>query len=100
MLAQGVSGVTPIPLSIEPGACYLGVAARIKDAARALGLRVHVGDNDAFDDRGIDGDGAVVAFCAGNRTRALAEVEARGTALLGWGLALYRLQSGVWEIAR
>jgi hypothetical protein len=98
MLAQGVSGVTPIPLSIEAGACYLGVATRIKDAARAIGLRIHIGANDAFDDRGIDGDGAAVAFCAGKATRALAEVQARGAPLLGWGFALYRLQSGVWEI--
>jgi hypothetical protein len=100
MLAQGGSGVTPIPLSIVPGACYLGVTTRTKEAARAIGLRVHVGSNDAFDDRGIDGDGAAVAFCAGNRTQALAEVEARGTQMLAWGFALYRLQSGVWEVPR
>jgi mRNA-degrading endonuclease toxin of MazEF toxin-antitoxin module len=100
VLAQGGSGVTPVPLSIEPGACYLGVTALVKEAARAIGLRVHVGSNDAFDDRGVDGDGAAVAFCAGNQTHALAEVEARGSPLLGWGFALYRLQSGVWEVSR
>jgi hypothetical protein len=100
MLAQGASGVTPIPLSIEPGACYLAVTMRIKEAARALGLRVHIGPNDVFDDRGIDGDGAAVAFCSGQRTRAVAEVQARGAPLLGWGFALYRLQSGVWEVSR
>jgi hypothetical protein len=97
MLAQGVSGVTPIPLSIEPGACYIGITARTKEAARAIGLRVHVASEDAVDDRGIEGDGAAVAFCAGSQTHALAEVEARGTPLLGWGFALYRLHSGVWE---
>ncbi len=98
MLAQGGSGVTPIPLSIEPGGCYLGLTTRTKEAARAIGLRIHVGSNDAFDDRGIDGDGAAVAFCAGGRSHALAEVEARGTQMLGWGFALFRLQSGVWEV--
>ena len=100
MLAQGGSGVTPIPLSIEPGACYLAVTARVKEAARAVGLRVHIGSKDAVDDRGIDGDGAAVAFCAGNRTRALAEVQARGSPSLGWGFGLFRLQSGVWEVPR
>jgi hypothetical protein len=100
MLVQGGAGATPIPLTIEPGACYLGVTTPIKEASRAIGLRVHIGSYDAFDDRGIDGDGAAVAFCAGDRTRALAEVEARGTPLLGWGFALYRLQSGVWEVPR
>jgi mRNA-degrading endonuclease toxin of MazEF toxin-antitoxin module len=98
MLAQGVSGLTPIPLSIQPGACYLAVITRAKETARTIGLRVHVGSTDAFDDRGIDADGAAVAFCAGRQAHAIAEVEARGAPLLGWGFALYRLQSGVWEV--
>lgn len=98
--AQGGAGMTPIPLSLEPGACYLALAMLTKQAARSIGLRVHVGAADAADDRGIDGDGAAVAFCAGYRDHALAEVEARGTALLGWGFALFRLQSGVWEVPR
>ena len=96
-LGQGGYGVTPVPLAILPGACYLAVVALEKEAARSLGLRVHVGTFDAADDRGVDEDGAVVTFCAGARTHALAEVEARGAPVLGWGLALYRLQSGVWE---
>jgi hypothetical protein len=95
-LAQGGYGLTPVPLSLEPGACYLAVATPVKDIARALGLRVHVGASDAADDRGIDEDGAAVAFCAGQLMNALAEVEAHGTPLLAWGLALYRLQSGIW----
>jgi hypothetical protein len=99
MLAQGASGLTPIPLSIEAGGCYLALTTRIKEAARTLGLRVHIGPNDVFDDRGVDGDGAAVAFCAGRRTHAVAEVQARGAPLLGWGFALYRLQSGLWEIS-
>lgn len=96
-LAQGGYGLTPVPLSIEPGACYLALVTLAKETARAIGLRVHIGILDASDDRGIDDDGAAVAFCAGDQTHALAEVEARGTPLLGWGLALYRLQSGVWR---
>ncbi len=100
MLAQGGSGITPVPAAIVPGACYLAITTRVKEASRTVGLRVHVGATDVFDDRGIDGDGATVAFCAGDRSSALIEVEARGTPLLGWGLALYRLQSGVWEVPR
>ncbi len=100
MLAQGGAGDTPVPLSLEPGTCYLAITARIKEAARAVGLRVHIGSADVFDDRGIDGDGAAVAFCAGARSHAIADVEARGAPLLGWGLALYRLRSGVWEVPR
>jgi hypothetical protein len=99
-LVQGGSGVTPIPLSVQPGGCYLAVATLVREAARAIGLRVHVGAFSAGDDRGVDDDGAAVAFCAGDRESALAEVEARGTPLLGWGFALYRLQSAVWGMPR
>lgn len=97
LLAQGGSGTTPVPLSVEPGACYLALVSIVQGATRSVGLRVHVGARDAFDDRGIDENGAVVAFCAGDRTGALAEVEARGTPLLGWGMALYRV-GAAWEI--
>ncbi len=100
LLAQGGSGTTPVPLAVEPGACYLALVAIVQGATRAVGLRVHVGVRSVFDDRGVDENGAVVAFCAGDRTRALAEVEARGTPLLGWGLALYRLGAGIWEVPR
>jgi hypothetical protein len=99
MLAQGGSGSTPLPLLLEPGACYLALVTPVgePDKARAIGLRVRVGATDAADDRGIDADGSVVAFCAGGRTHAVAEVQARGTRDFGWGFALYRVQSGVWR---
>ena len=95
-LAQGGYGLTPVPLSVEPGGCYLAVATLVRGDARSIGLRVRVGATDAGDDRGIDDNGAAVAFCAGDRSRALALVEARGAPQVGWGLALYRLQSSVW----
>ena len=100
LLAQGGSGTTLVPLTVEPGACYLALVAVVQGATRAVGLRVHVGVRDAFDDRGVDENGGVVAFCAGDRARALAQVETRGTPLLGWGLALYRLGAGTWEVPR
>jgi hypothetical protein len=99
MLAQGGAGTTPVPLSIEPGACYLAVVSLAQGMTRAVGLRVRIGAREVVDDRGVGDDGATVAFCAGDRTRATAQVEARGTALLAWGLALYRLQSGIWEVS-
>jgi hypothetical protein len=99
-LAQGGYGMTPVPIAIEPGACYLALVAVAREAARSLGLVVRVGTFDATDDRGVDDAGAAVAFCAGERTSAVATVEARGTPLLGWGLSVYRLESGVWQGAR
>jgi hypothetical protein len=99
LLAQGGSGSTSVPVTVEPGACYLAVVAIVQGAARSVSLRVHTGVRDAFDDRGVDENGAVVVFCAGDRTGALAEVEARGTPLLGWGMALYRMGSSAWEVS-
>ena len=98
LLAQGGSGVTPVPLTVEPNGCYLAIATPIGDSTHAIGLRIAVGAQEPFDDRGVAEDGAAVAFCGGGGMHALAEVEARGIALLGWGLALYRLQSAVSEV--
>jgi hypothetical protein len=97
LLAQGGSGTTQVPLGVEPGACYLALVSVVQGASHGVGLHVRVGVHDAFDDRGVDDNGAVVAFCAGDRSGAVAEVEARGTPLLGWGLALYRIGSSAWE---
>lgn len=97
-LAQGGSGTTPVPLSIEPGACYLAVASLVQGVAHSFGLRLRVRAREIVDDRGVDESSAVVAFCAGDRSLALAQIEARGTPLLGWGLALYRVENGIWEI--
>jgi hypothetical protein len=97
-LAQGGSGTTPVPLSIEPGSCYLAVASLVQGVAHSFGLRVRVRAREVIDDRGVDESSAVVAFCAGDRLLASAQIEARGTPLLGWGLALYRVESGVWEL--
>ncbi len=98
ILAQGGAGTTSVPLSIEPGACYLAVVSLVQGMTRAVGLRVHVGARETTDSRGIDEAGAVAAFCAGAQSSASAQVDARGAPLLGWGLAVYRLQNRVWEV--
>jgi hypothetical protein len=98
LLAQGGAGSTSVAVSIEPGACYLAIVSLVQGVGRAIGLRAHVGAHDAADDRGLDEDGATVTFCAGARSTTALQVEARGTPLLGWGLALYRLQSGQWDL--
>lgn len=100
MLAQGGAGGTPVPVSIEPGGCYLAVVSLVEGTARAVALRVHLGGEDVFDDRGIDDLGAAVAFCAHQHERAVARVEVRGAPPLGWGLAIYRIADGVWQGSR
>ena len=98
-LAQGGSGTTLVPIAIEPGGCYLAVAAVVQGTARGIGLRALVGARDSTDDRGASDNAGVVAFCAGARKTAQIEIDARGTSL-AWALALFRTQGGIWEVAR
>ncbi len=90
---DGVAGSTPVPLALEPGACYLAVAAITVGHARGLGMRVTVGAREGHDEQTSEDGAAVVAFCARDRDLARLDVEARGAAIT-WGLALFRLQGG------
>jgi hypothetical protein len=95
-LYQGPAGLTPVSIDVEPGACYLAVAAVTHGHARGLGLRAIVGARDYADERSSDDDAGAVAFCVPDRLRARLEIDARGLTL-AWGLALFRVQSGAWE---
>jgi len=95
-LAQGPSGLTPVPVALEPGGCYVAVAAVVRGHTRGLGMRALVGGRVAFDERGTNDDSAIVAFCARDRDRARIEVEARGVGV-AWALAVFRTASGAWE---
>jgi hypothetical protein len=99
LLAQGASGLTPVPIPVEPGACYVAVAAMERGHARGLGLRVVIGARESVDERGTNDESTAVAFCAGDRDRVRLEVEARSTGV-SWGLALFRVASSVWERTR
>jgi hypothetical protein len=99
VLAQGPSGVTPVVFDVERGACYLAVAAAIHGSPRGLGLHAVVGAIEAGDERGTNDDSGTVAFCARERGHARIEVEGRG-ASLAWALAVFKVASGVWGLAR
>lgn len=96
-VTQGASGTTPIPVALEPGACYVAVVAVVDGSARGLGLRAIVGGNESTDERGHNDNSGVVAFCTHEQRHGRLEVEARGTRM-SWGLALYRVDSGAWEL--
>jgi len=81
---------------LEPGACYVAVAALVQGAAHGIGLTARADHREAVDTRGADDTGAAVAFCAGTAPRGVVEVETRGAPLFGWGLAVYRIQNGIW----
>jgi hypothetical protein len=98
-LAQGASGLTPVPFEVEPGACYVAVAALERGHARGVGLRVAMGARSSSDERGTSDDSSAVAFCARDRENVRFEVDARGAGV-AWGLAAFRVAGGVWEASR
>lgn len=100
-LAQGStgSGPTPIPIPVETGGCYVAVVGITRGRARQLQLRSIIGARESTDERGAAEDAALAAFCVRAHETARLEVLAKGTGV-GWGLALYRLKSGVWEAGR
>ncbi len=98
-LGQGGTGLTSVPVSVEPGACYVAVVAGIRGRLRQLALRASVGALDSVDERGAAEESAAVAFCTRERRLVRLEIEARG-ANPWWALALHRTQSSVWESKR
>ncbi len=98
-LAQGSSGTTPIPLSVETGGCYVAVVGVTRGHARQLQLRALVGAHESTDERGATEEAALSAFCVRAHESARLEVLARGTGV-SWGLALFRVKSSVWEAGR
>ncbi len=95
-LAQGSSGTTPFPIPVEPGGCYVAVAGIAHGHAKALQLRATVGPRESSDERGAADEAALVAFCAKESSTARIEVHARGPGV-GFGLAVFRVRSAIWE---
>ncbi|MEA2749541.1 MAG: hypothetical protein QOI41_3684 [Myxococcales bacterium] len=98
-LAQGSSGTTPFPVPVETGGCYLAVVALTHGHARSLQIRTVVGARESTDERGAAEEAALSAFCVNAHETARVEVHARGTGV-GWGLAVFRVKSAVWEAGR
>jgi hypothetical protein len=98
-LARGASGMTPIPLDVEPGACYLAVAAMERGRTRGHGIALHVvvDGRVSDDDQGSKEDSALLAFCAGGSSRATFEVDGKSAAS-GWSFAVFRMVGGVWGV--
>jgi hypothetical protein len=98
-LGQGSSGTTPFPVSVEVGGCYVAVVALTHGHARSLQVRTVLGARESTDERGATEEAALSAFCVNAHEAARVEVHARGTGV-GWGLALFRMKSGMWEAGR
>ncbi len=75
----GVQGETMVPFVVEPGQCYLAVAALVRGDARGLRLAVEVGDRAPHDEIAERPEAAQVAFCATIEDRAALRIDARGS---------------------
>jgi hypothetical protein len=95
----GGSGTTSMAMPMEPGGCYLAVAAVAQGQVKGIGLRALVGAFESTDDRSATEGASAVAFCARDRETASLEVDARGTST-AWGLAVFRIASGIWQVPR
>jgi hypothetical protein len=75
----GVSGLTVLPVELEPGRCYLAAVAALEGDIKVLALSaasdgpVSLGHVDETD------SAAVVTFCAGRTLRGTLEIEAQGS---------------------
>lgn len=98
-LGQGSSGTTPFAVPVETGGCYLAVVALTHGHARSLQIRSVVGARESTDERGLAEEAALSAFCVNAHETARVEVHTRGTGV-GFGLAVFRVKSGVWEAGR
>jgi hypothetical protein len=84
----GVSGLTELPIEVEPGRCYVAMVSPIQGETKLLALDAEAGArySRAHSD---DADSALVAaFCAGGVDRGKLEVEAHGRELV-WIAALW-----------
>jgi hypothetical protein len=98
-LAQGSSGTTPLAMPVEIGGCYVAVAAATHGRPRQLQLRTTVGARESVDERGAAEEAALTAFCVRAHESVRLEVLARPSGL-AWGLAVWRVKSGIWETGR
>lgn len=99
LVVQGSAGTTPVPLSVETGACYVTIVGVTHGRARQLQLRALVGPHESTDERGAAEEAALTAFCVGAHESARLEVLARGAGV-SFGLVLFRMKSERWEWGR
>ncbi|MRG98100.1 hypothetical protein [Polyangium spumosum] len=89
----GVTGPTMVPVTLEPGRCYLAAIAVARGESRGLRLSATVGDRYVRDEVVDRPEGAALAFCAESEEAARIDVEARGAGVW-WTFALFALGGG------
>lgn len=90
--ALGVQGPTPMPLALEPGACYVAALIALRGRPLLLALAASIGGSGPVQNHSSpDDDGTLISFCATGDEPTLIEADSRGSGLF-WKLSLW--QSG------
>jgi hypothetical protein len=84
----GVSGLTTIPIEVQPGRCYFAAVSLIRGDARSIRLAATIGDRVVHDDVIDRPEGAGVAFCARAEATATIDADVRGNSPW-WVLAIW-----------
>lgn len=89
MTARGVSGVTLVPVELEPGACYVAAVAAVRGRSLGVALSLTLAGRQFQNQIGPDGAGTTLAFCVDGDATPELTIEARGPGL-AWLFALFR----------
>lgn len=88
----GVSGVTLLPVELDPERCYLVAAAAVRGEGQGLALSADLVQREAQNHSGPGGSETAISFCADGRTSTTITVEAPGGGT-AWVL-------GVWPVGK
>lgn len=86
----GVQGITTIPMTVEPGRCYLAAVSILRGESRGIRLTASLGDRTSRDEAVERPEGAAIAFCSESERVARIDIEMRGTSPW-WALAVWAM---------
>jgi hypothetical protein len=86
----GVSGVTLLPVELDPNSCYLGAVAAIRGEPSGIAISADLGEREAQNRSGPFDAETAVAFCSEGKTRSTITVEAN-TSGVAWVFGLWRV---------
>lgn len=89
----GSSGLTMLPVGLEPGRCYFAAMAVLRGDPRSMRVSATVGDKFVREDAVDQPEGTGVTLCAGASETARIDVDARGNNVF-WVFALFPLPGG------
>jgi hypothetical protein len=89
--SMGVTGMTLLPLQIEPNTCYVVAAGVLRGLVKAFQVRLITPGAQASATASNDRTSAALAFCSGMEQKAQLQIESFG-ASLAWLAAVWRAE--------